>query len=77
MHGPTGQRLAPHAVFTLNTIGDMNVPVNAGIAFARATGALPFMRVYPYPMGFPRVSNDFESITLAGVMDSLVFTCFQ
>lgn len=44
MTDPSGQRIAPHAVLTLNTIGDMNVPLNSGIAFARATGALPFMR---------------------------------
>lgn len=42
--GPDGQPLPPHAVLTLNTIGDMNVPLNSGIAFARATGALPFLR---------------------------------
>jgi hypothetical protein len=39
-----GHAIAPHAVLTLNTIGDMNVPLNSGIAFARATGALPFLR---------------------------------
>ena len=41
---PFGNVVAPHALLTLNTIGDMNVPLNAGIAFARAAGALPFMR---------------------------------
>ncbi|MFT3774272.1 MAG: hypothetical protein QM820_53600 [Minicystis sp.] len=44
MTDPSGKTIAPHAVLTLNTIGDMNVPLNSGIAFARATGALPFMR---------------------------------
>jgi len=44
MTDPDGKAIAPHAVLTLNTIGDMNVPLNAGIAFARATGALPFLR---------------------------------
>lgn len=44
MTDPAGKEIAPHAVLTLNTIGDMNVPVNTGIAFARATGALPFFR---------------------------------
>ncbi|MFO0618359.1 MAG: hypothetical protein U0414_37545 [Polyangiaceae bacterium] len=44
MTDPFGQPIAPHAVLTLNTIGDMNVPLNSGIAFARATGAVPFMR---------------------------------
>ncbi|MCK6587608.1 MAG: hypothetical protein L6Q76_08495 [Polyangiaceae bacterium] len=44
MPEPSGRAGSPHAVLTLNTIGDMNVPVNTGIAFARATGALPFFR---------------------------------
>jgi hypothetical protein len=44
MPDPDGKEIPPHGVLTLNTIGDMNVPVNAGIAFARATGALPFFR---------------------------------
>ena len=44
MSDPFGKPIAPHALLTLNTIGDMNVPVNAGIAFARASGALPFLR---------------------------------
>jgi hypothetical protein len=44
MSDPFGNPIAPHAVLTLNTIGDMNVPLNSGIAFARATGALPFLR---------------------------------
>ena len=44
MRDPDGAPIAPHAVLTLNTIGDMNVPLNAGIAFARASGALPFFR---------------------------------
>jgi hypothetical protein len=44
MTDPFGNTIAPHAVFTLNTIGDQNVPLSSGIAFARATGALPFLR---------------------------------
>ncbi len=44
MTDPFGNPIASHAVLTVNTIGDMNVPLNAGIAFARATGALPFFR---------------------------------
>ncbi len=44
MTDPFGHIITPHAVLTLNTIGDMNVPLNTGIAFARATGALPFFR---------------------------------
>lgn len=42
MTDPSGDPIVPHAVLTINTIGDMNVPLNSGIAFARATGALPF-----------------------------------
>ncbi len=44
MTDPFGEVIEPHAVLTVNTIGDMNVPLNSGIAFARATGALPFLR---------------------------------
>ncbi len=44
MTDPYGKVIAPHALLTLDTIGDMNVPLNSGIAFARASGALPFMR---------------------------------
>ena len=44
MTDPFGQVIAPHALLTLDTIGDMNVPLNSGIAFARASGALPFLR---------------------------------
>ena len=43
MTDPYDAVIAPHALLTLNTIGDMNVPLNAGIAFARASGALPFI----------------------------------
>ena len=57
MTDPTGAVIPPHAVLTLNTIGDMNVPLNTGIAFARASGALPFMRpehaiTYPELAGY-------------------------
>lgn len=41
---PWGQPVAPHGVLNLNTIGDMNVPVSAGINYGRASGALPFLR---------------------------------
>jgi translation initiation factor IF-1 len=44
MTDPFGNPIAPHAMLTLNTIGDMNVPLNSGIQLARATGALPFLR---------------------------------
>lgn len=41
---PFGRPMPHRAVLTLNTIGDTHVPVSAGIAFARATGALPLLR---------------------------------
>ncbi|HZO14767.1 MAG TPA: hypothetical protein VFB62_15945, partial [Polyangiaceae bacterium] len=41
---PFGNATSAHAVLTLNTIGDQNVPLSSGIAFARASGALPFLR---------------------------------
>ncbi len=41
---PWGAIVPPHGVTTVHTIGDMNVPINAGIGFARATGAVPFLR---------------------------------
>jgi len=44
MTDPFGKTMAPHALLTLNTIGDMSVPLSAGVAFARASGALPFLR---------------------------------
>ncbi len=44
MPDPFGNAIAPHALLTLNTIGDMNVPLNSGIAQARAAGAVPFFR---------------------------------
>jgi hypothetical protein len=44
MTDPSGAVIPPHALLTLNTIGDMNVPLSTGIAFGRAAGALPFLR---------------------------------
>ncbi len=44
MTDPFGEPIQAHAVLTIDTIGDMNVPLNSGIAFARATGALPFFK---------------------------------
>jgi hypothetical protein len=38
-----GERAAPHALLTVNTVGDNFVPVAAGITFARAAGAVPFL----------------------------------
>lgn len=67
MTDPSGAPLPPHAVLTLNTIGDMNVPLNAGIAFARATGALPFFRpdqaaLYPEYASYATPSALFEAL---------------
>jgi hypothetical protein len=57
MSDPLGETIEPHACLTLNTIGDQNVPLNSGIAFARATGALPFLRpdqasLYPHYLDY-------------------------
>ena len=39
-----GAIVPPAGIYTINTIGDMNVPVNTGIAAARIHGAIPFLR---------------------------------
>ena len=41
---PWGSAVPAHGLTTVHTIGDMNVPINAGIGFARASGAVPFLR---------------------------------
>lgn len=49
---PWGRPAPPRGVLHLNTVGDMNVPVSAGINNGRASGALPFLRpgaVQTYP----------------------------
>ncbi|MBI2394678.1 MAG: hypothetical protein HYV09_34235 [Deltaproteobacteria bacterium] len=38
-----GNPVPPAGIYTINTIGDMNVPVNTGIAAARIHGAIPFL----------------------------------
>ena len=38
-----GQRVPPHALLTINTVGDNFVQVSSHLAFARAAGALPFL----------------------------------
>ncbi len=38
-----GQRVAPHALLAINTVGDNFVQVSSHFAFARAAGALPFL----------------------------------
>lgn len=40
---PTGARIPPRGVAEMNTVGDPLVPAATGYAFARASGALPFM----------------------------------
>lgn len=40
----------PHPILTMTTVGDTNVPVSTGNAFARAAGLLPFIR---RPTGSP------------------------
>jgi hypothetical protein len=67
MTDPFGAPIAPHALLTLNTIGDMNVPLNSGIAFGRASGALPFMRP-DQAATYPEYSN---YVTPRTVFDAL------
>jgi hypothetical protein len=43
-HDENGNAVAPAGILTINTVGDMNVPVNTGIAAARIHGAIPFLR---------------------------------
>ncbi len=67
MTDPFGNVIEPHACFTLNTIGDQNVPLNSGIAFARATGALPFLRpeqaaLYPHYLDFVTPQALFDAL---------------
>ncbi len=38
-----GNRVPPHALLNVNTVGDNFVQVAAGLAFARAAGAIPFL----------------------------------
>lgn len=38
-----GKKVAPHALLNINTVGDNFVQVAAGLSFARAAGALPFL----------------------------------
>lgn len=37
------QRVPPHALLNVNTVGDNFVQVSAGLSFARAAGAIPFL----------------------------------
>lgn len=67
MTDPFGEPIEAHACFTLNTIGDQNVPLNSGIAFARATGALPFLRpdqatLYPHYLDFVTPKAIYEQL---------------
>jgi len=41
---PDGNPMPPTALLNTVTIGDMNVPLSAGIAMGRAAGAVPFLR---------------------------------
>ena len=40
---PDGNRVAPHALLNVNTVGDNFVQIGAGLTFARAAGAVPFL----------------------------------
>lgn len=41
---PDGKLHPPTAMLNVVTVGDMNVPLNSGIALSRVAGALPFLR---------------------------------
>ncbi len=43
MLDPSGNVQPPTGVLNIVTVGDMNVPLNSGIALGRAAGAVPFM----------------------------------
>jgi hypothetical protein len=43
LRDPSGQLHPPTAMLNFITIGDNNVPVNAGVAIARTAGAVPFL----------------------------------
>ncbi|MBI2893321.1 MAG: hypothetical protein HYY06_07190 [Deltaproteobacteria bacterium] len=66
-----GSRGAPaHNLLDVPTIGDMNVPVNTGIAFARIAGILPFIpsasalaSVYPEYAATPEVEATYGGRT--------------
>ena len=52
LRDPWGRPMPPRGLLDVQTIGDMNVPISAGIAYGRAAGALPFFtaeqgRKYP------------------------------
>lgn len=40
---PDGNKVAPHALLNINTVGDNFVQIASGLTFARAAGALPFL----------------------------------
>lgn len=44
MLDPWGNPHPPTGMLNIATVGDMNVPLNAGIAMGRVAGAIPFMR---------------------------------
>ena len=43
MLGPEGDVMPPKGMLNIVTVGDMNVPLNSGIAIGRAAGAVPFL----------------------------------
>jgi hypothetical protein len=44
MLDPNGEVMPPKGMLNIVTVGDMNVPLNSGIALGRAAGAVPFLR---------------------------------
>ena len=67
MVDPWGSTVAPHALLNMNTIGDMNVPISAGINYGRAAGTLPFLRPEAAAK-YPALSN---YVTPSALFDAL------
>ena len=62
-----GAVVAPHALLNINTIGDNFVQVSAGLSFARAAGALPFLP----PRALERYPEYADHVTPEAVYDAL------
>ncbi|MBX3182018.1 MAG: hypothetical protein KIT72_10830 [Polyangiaceae bacterium] len=64
---PWGDPQPPTALLNMVTIGDMNVPLNAGISMGRVAGAIPFMR----PDAAQRYPSYADYVTPAALFSSL------
>lgn len=62
-----GRRVPPHALLSINTVGDNFVQVAAGLSFARAAGALPFLP----PGALARYPEYADFVTPEGLYEKL------